>query len=150
MRRWNPAIESERGSASLEFITAGVILLVPLVYLILALSSAQSGAMAAEGAARQAARVFVRGTSIADAQVRAERAVDLTLADYGIDPDAARVRISCAPVASDCLHRRGFVTVSVTARVPLPLIPAFGSDLPAGVSLSSSATQQVSRFWTAG
>ncbi|HSP76545.1 MAG TPA: hypothetical protein VLO31_10065, partial [Cryobacterium sp.] len=59
-RRWRAwADRAERGSASLEFITAGLILLVPLVYLVLAMAALQGGALAVEGAARQAARVYV-------------------------------------------------------------------------------------------
>ncbi|RII97030.1 hypothetical protein DZF97_17400, partial [Clavibacter nebraskensis] len=59
MRPWN-AWADDRGSAVLEFITAGVLLLVPLVYLVLAMSAIQGAALGTEGAARQAARVYVR------------------------------------------------------------------------------------------
>ncbi|MDQ1574531.1 MAG: hypothetical protein QOH44_2090, partial [Actinomycetota bacterium] len=37
------------GSAALEFITAGLLLLVPLVYLILAMAAIQGGALSVEG-----------------------------------------------------------------------------------------------------
>ena len=56
-RPWTDA--GERGSASLEFLTVGMILLVPLVYLVLALAAIQGGSLAVEGAARHAARVAV-------------------------------------------------------------------------------------------
>ncbi|PRY69499.1 hypothetical protein B0I08_102174 [Glaciihabitans tibetensis] len=138
----------ERGSASLEFITAGLILLLPLVYLILSVSAMQAGAFAAEGAARQAARVYVRAESEAEAERLAERAVDFALADFGVDRATATVSVSCAPTPSACLTRRGFVTVVVDVAVPLPLAPAgFGGAAPPSVSLQAGATQQVSRFW---
>ncbi len=76
---------SEDGSASVEFITAGVLLLVPFVYLVLALAAVQGAAFAVEGAARQAARVYVRAETEADARDRADLAVRYALADFGVD-----------------------------------------------------------------
>ena len=58
-RRWieaRRAAASDDGSASLEFITVGVLLLVPLVYLVLVVSSLQAASLAVEGAAQQASR----------------------------------------------------------------------------------------------
>ncbi|TFC53236.1 hypothetical protein E3T26_00665 [Cryobacterium sp. TMT1-21] len=143
--------ESERGSASLEFITAGLILLVPLVYLVLAMAALQGGALAVEGAARQAARVYVQAPDEATATARAERAVQFGLADYGIDAADAEMSVDCRADTDGCLTRRGTVTVTVRIRVPLPLVPDVlslrnGSSVP----LEASATQTVSRFWRSG
>jgi len=141
---------TDEGTASLEFVTAGMILLVPLVYLVLVMSAIQAAALATEGAARQAARVFVQAENGVDARASAARAVEFALADYGLDIDDATVKITCAPQPDDCLTRRGFVTVSVTVEVPLPLVPpVLTIDAPLAVPLSATATQQVSRFWGA-
>jgi len=124
-----------------------VILLVPLVYLVIALSALQSAALGVEGAARQASRVFVQGETLVEARAGAERAILVTLADYGLDAADAHVAISCSPVPADCLTRRGFVTVQVSTVVPLPLVPPLlALDVPAGVTVHASATEQVSRF----
>lgn len=136
------------GSASLELITVGMILLVPLVYLVLALSALQNGALAVEGAARQAARVYVQAPDEVAAQTRALRAIEFGLADYGLDAADAQIRIDCAEPASGCLKRAGIVQVTVSIRIALPLVP----DVPAladtaSVPLVSRATQTVSRFW---
>lgn len=140
--------QGERGSASLEFIAAGLILLVPLVYLILTLSALQAGGMAAEAAARQAARVYVRAETVQAAAASSERAVVFALADYGVDRDTATIVVSCTPTPADCLTRRGFVTVVVEVSVALPLAPAaFGVDSALAVPLRAASTQQVSRFW---
>lgn len=140
-------LSSDTGSASLEFITAGMILLVPVVYLVLAMSSIQSASLAVEGASRQAARVFVQADDSSSAVSNAERAFRFALADYGVDADAAAISISCEPDPRDCLARHGYVTVTVTASVPLPLVPpAISVDRPLAVTLESTATQQVSRF----
>jgi hypothetical protein len=140
-------LSTDSGTASLEFVTAGLILLLPMVYLVLVMSAIQAGALAIEGASRQAARVFVQADSIADARAGAARAIEFALADYGIDPDSATVTIICSPEPSACLTRRGFVTVAVAVRIPLPLVPAaLTVDAPLAVPLSATATQQVSRF----
>ena len=140
----------ERGSASLEFLTAGLILLVPLTYLVVTLSAIQGGALAVEGAARQAARVYVQAPNSAEAVSRAERAISVGLADYGIDADAATVQVDCGSPGA-CLTRRSTVTVSVRVDVALPLVPDVLS-LPdiATVPVQATAVQTVSRFWRAG
>ena len=141
----------DRGSASLEFVTVGLVLLVPLVYLVLAMSSIQAGALAVEGAARQATRVFVQSTDLDSAQAAALTAVDFALADHGIDPGSATITVTCEPNPAACLTRRGFVTVAVALSAPLPLVPpVLIGDFPIAVPLTGSATQQVSRFWSAG
>lgn len=150
MRRSKPWAD-DTGSASLEFVTAGMILLVPLVYLVLTMSAIQAGAFAAEGGARQAARVFVQSSSLAPAQSGARRAVEFALADYGIDPDTVSIRVDCSPKPQTCLTRQGFVTVSIDLSVPLPLLPPIlTGDFPLAVPLHATATQQVSRFWGFG
>lgn len=146
-----PSLRHQRGSAALEFVTAGMILLVPLVYLVLAVSAIQGAALSTEGASRQAARVYVQGRSTSEAEASARLAVDFALADYGLSSQQATVRITCRPNPTHCLTRRGFVTVTVDASVPLPLAPpVLGSAGPLAVPLSATATQQVSRFWGAG
>ena len=148
-KRWtNRSGTDDEGSASLEFITAGMVLLLPLVYLVLTMSTIQAGAFAVEGAARQAARVYVQSPNVAHANAAASRAVEFALADYGFDTDAVTVSVSCRPSPSQCLQRRGFVTVVVTTTVALPLVPpVLDLDVPLSVPISSTATQQVSRFW---
>ena len=147
--RW-PALAGEAGSATLEFITVGLILLVPLVYLVLAMSVLQGGAFAVEGAARQAARVYVQAPSAAEAEARVERAVLVGLADYGVDAATAEVSIGCAG-GTACLSRRSVVTVTVRILVDLPLVPAVLTQTNGGrIPLQASATQTVSRFWHEG
>jgi len=146
--RLRDAARDENGSASLEFITVGVLLLVPTVYLVLALSALESASFGVEGAARQATRVFVQSESEGAAEASAATAVQVTLADYGLDSHDAKVAISCRPNPADCLTRRGYVTVTITTTVPLPLMPpVLQLHLPAGIPVQSVATEQVSRFW---
>jgi len=144
------AARDDDGSASLEFITVGVLLLVPTVYLVLALSALESASFGIESAARQATRVFVQSESEGAAESAARTAIQVTLADYGLDAKNAEVAITCRPKPADCLTRRGYVTVTITTTVPLPLMPpVLQLHLPAGIPVQSVATEQVSRFWGA-
>jgi hypothetical protein len=141
-RRWT----DDSGSASLEFITAGLVLLVPLVYLVLAMSAIQAGALAIEGAARQAARVFVEAPDEAAGEAAAIRALEFALADHGMAAADAAIAIECS--ADPCHTRRELVSVRIDVAVPLPLVPpVLQGAFPVAVPLSAEATQQVSRFW---
>lgn len=151
-RRWTERARrrTDDGSASIEFLTVGLLLLVPLVYLVIALAGAQGGALGVEGAARQAARVFVQAQDEASAESAARDAIEVALGDVGMTAADARVRIACAPDPSRCLTRRGFVTVRIDATVPLPLVPqALATTLPLRIPVQATATEQVSRFWGA-
>lgn len=137
----------DAGSASLEFLAAGTLLLVPMVYLVVAVSALQSGTLAIEAAARQAARTYVEAETTDAATRRAESAVAFALSDHGIDPAAASIHIHCSPRPADCLTRRGIVTVTVETAVAMPLVPAgLGVEAPLSIPLRATATQQVSRF----
>jgi hypothetical protein len=149
IRRRLSRLAQECGSASLEFLTVGIILLVPLVYLVLALAAIQAGALGVEGAARQAARVAVIATDRTGSDAAVDRAVRVALADYGIDAAAASVAVACD--RTDCLEPGARVSVSVVARVDLPLVPDFLALTAIGsVPIEASATQTVSRFAGAG
>lgn len=149
IRRRLTTLAHEGGSASLEFLTVGIILLVPLVYLVLALAAVQAGALGVEGAARQAARVAVIAADRGESDAAVDRAVRVALADYGIDAAAASVSVMCD--RTDCLEPGARVSVSVLARVELPLVPDFLALTAVGsVPIEASAMQTVSRFAGAG
>lgn len=138
-------LSADDGSASLEFLTVGVLLLVPLVYLVLAVAAVQAGALGVEGAARQAARVAALAADRDASNAAVDRAVRITLADYGIDVAAASVAVACD--RDDCLEPGARVSVSVVARVELPLVPDVLSLSAIGsVPVGATATQTVSRF----
>jgi hypothetical protein len=143
LKRW----AADDGSASFEFVTAGVLLLVPLVYLVTALSVLQGAAFAAEGAARQAARVFVQAETPERGAEAAQQAAVIAFSDFGITDGVAPLEYSCGPVPDACLTRSGHVTVTVRVSVPLPLLPAFlGHQSSGGIPFVATATQTVSRF----
>ncbi|RWZ49720.1 hypothetical protein ELQ90_13350 [Labedella phragmitis] len=139
---------TEDGSASLEFIVAGLVLLVPIVYLVVVLFQIQSAVLAAEGGARQAARLFVDAADVDSATDHASVAVEFALADQGIDPAAADVSITCDDGGPDeCLDPGDLVTVVVRLDVSLPLAPhVLGLDELVTVPIEASAVNAVSEF----
>jgi Flp pilus assembly protein TadG len=150
-RRGERFAGDDEGSASLEFISAGMLLLLPVVYLVVTLSQLEAGAFAVEAASRHAARVFVQAPSVSAAKARAATAVEFALADYGQDSNDVTIAVTCSPRPSHCLTRHGLVTVTVTTWVSLPLVPPIlDLDVALSVPVTSTATQQVSRFWGAG
>lgn len=151
MRRKSPSMIDDEGSAALEFITVGVILLVPLVYLIIALGAIQEQTLGVGAAARHVARTIVRAPDAATAAVRSELVLADVTDQYGIDEESTEVSVACVPVGTECPSAGAVVTVTVTASVSLPLMPAvFGSDSAAAIRVEGSAVQKVSRLWGTG
>jgi hypothetical protein len=142
--------DQERGSAAVEFVTAGVLLLVPLVYLALVLGRVQAATFAADGSAREAARAFVTADTDADGYRRAATAVRLGLLDQGFDdPADATLNVQCArPV---CLTPQSPVLIRVEVRVGLPGVPRFLSHpLSTYVTVRAAQTAVVDEFRAQG
>lgn len=141
----------DEGSAAFEFITVGVVLLVPLVYLIIALGAIQEQTLGAEAAARQTARVIALSPDADTAELRGERVLADVSEHYGLDPDAVEVSVTCLPATAACPAAGATITVTVAAKVALPLIPAiFGADDAASIPVEGTAVQKVSRLWGSG
>lgn len=133
----------ERGSAVVEFVGAGVVLLVPLVYLVLTLAEVQAGAFATEAAAREAGRILAASPT---AHERAARAVELAFADHGFEVSAGDVlAVTCE--AESCAEPGSRIEVDVVAAVPLPMVPDVVREaVPAQVRLTATHVAVVDRF----
>ncbi|HWS50023.1 MAG TPA: TadE family protein [Microbacterium sp.] len=139
---------NDDGSAALEFITVGVILLVPLVYLVIALGVIQEQTLGAEAAARHTARVISQAPDADSAASRSDAVLAGVIAEYGLDADAVRVGMTCTPAGVECPSAGATVIVTVATRVSLPFVPpVFGLDRIASIPLEASAAQKVSRLW---
>ncbi|WP_223628504.1 TadE family protein [Microbacterium sp. EST19A] len=148
MHRLRAWATNEDGSAALEFITVGVILLVPLVYLVIALGAIQEQTLGAEAAARHTARAIAMAPDAAAATADGEAVLAGIIEEYGLDPDAVDVSLSCSPAGVDCPSAGATLIVTVAARVHLPLVPpVFGLERATSIAVQAEAAQKVSRLW---
>jgi hypothetical protein len=141
-------LAGDDGNAPIEFLVTGVILLVPLVYLGIALASIQGGSLAVEGAAREAARVYVAAATDAGGRASADRAVTVALADRRLARRDGDLILSCeGATAADCLAAGTRVTATIRTEVELPFVPpVFGLQKVARVPVAATATAPVFRL----
>lgn len=157
-RWWRSRVTATRrddGAALVEFIALALVLLIPLIYLIFSVARVQAGALAAESAARDAARSAVvagvaaieDGQSPSEATVlavtRANAMSALVIEDFGFDATTdATVSIECS--SSPCFAQGSTVYSSADVRVTLPGIPGFvTSRVPLHVTVNGTAASPV-------
>lgn len=136
---------NERGSALVEMTWLGILLIVPLLWIVLSVFEVQRGAFGVSGAARAGARAFALAPDDASGRVRAEAAARQALADQGIPQAPLDVSISCAPHA-DCHSGTSVVTVRIASSVKLPLLPdVLGGGAPT-FALDATHTVPIGQF----
>ena len=136
----------ERGSALVEFIWLGLLLLVPLVYVLLTVFAAQSAAFGADAASRAAGRAYMLAPSQDQAATAAEAAALVALADQGIGAKQMNLTVSCSPDPAHCLSSGSTVTVVVTVQQPLPLVPSMLGGSAPTIRLSSTHVEPYGTF----
>ena len=130
LARVRQRLRDDAGNATVEFVFVAVIVMVPLVYLVVAVAVGQRSSLAVTQAAREAGRAFATADSVAQGQARAEVAVRLALSDQGIDAADARVTTvapgsSCdGPAVAPTLAPGSEFAVCVARRVDLPAVPS--------------------------
>lgn len=92
-------VSKDAGAATVEFVFAGVLLLVPLLYLVLALFEVQRNAFAVTQAAREAGRAIATAEKSSAGRARAVYAVQLALADQGL---AGGAELRWGPPGAGC------------------------------------------------
>lgn len=140
-----PCLRGDEGSAVVEFLGVALVLLVPMVYLVLVVGRLQAATFAVEGAAREAARVFVASDEGVDAAPHALAAAGVALADQGLADDPAdAVSITCSDL---CLTPGSEVTVDVRVSVPLPFVPSFvRGAVPLEIPVTATRTAVVDEY----
>ncbi|CED92722.1 peptidase T4 [Actinomyces succiniciruminis] len=120
LRRAGRRGEPEAGNAAVEFIGWTVVLVVPVVYLLVALAQVQAASFAVASAADAASRILEVEPGEA-AIAHARTAVGLALSDQGVDTDpATALSVGCADAA--CTG----AVVRVQAGVDLPVLASAG------------------------
>jgi hypothetical protein len=110
-------MSSERGSAIVEFHFLGLLMLVPLVYILLAVLDVQRASYGVTQAAREAGRIYVATGDEAAARLAAQ----VALADQRLAAGGAEIVIRCS--VTPCYRPGAEVSVTVGSTVRLPFIP---------------------------
>lgn len=130
------------GSAVVEFVALGTLLLVPVVYFVLAVAQVQAGAFAVVAAAQQASQVLARAEPGELSEDALGAAAQLAATDQGFAPGQLSVRLECSDGA--CTAPGAVATVRTALDVPLPLVP--GVTGLSVAELTSSATVVLGRY----
>jgi Flp pilus assembly protein TadG len=129
--RVTPRRRAEQGTALIEVTWLAILLLLPLLYIVLAVFEVQRSAFAVSAAARSAGRAYVMAPDEVSALDRARAAAAVALADQDLDLERGGVVVRCAPDPADCLAPGSVVDVGISYPVRLPLMPAaLGGNTP--------------------
>jgi len=131
------------GNALVEFVYLSVLLLIPLVYLLLAVFRVQSAAFGVTEAARQAGRAYARADDPASAAQVGAAAARLALQDQGISwtgsPEfCGSDGCSLAPGST--------VRTRIRYTVALPFVGSIFGKGRAGIPVTGVHTEVVDRF----
>lgn len=140
----------ERGNAVVEFSWLAILLLLPLMYVMIAVFDVQRHAYGATAAAHAAGRAFMlvkQGEGEDVARERAFEAAKVAMADQGVELDPSELEISCDPA---CLQPGSTVTVRLRTQAPLPFVPSFLGDDRPSVRVDAEHTETYCQFCAAG
>src|SRR5262245_13963744 len=139
----------ERGSAMVEFCFLALLLMVPLVYVVLAVFRVQAGAYGITAAAREAGRAFVTAGDPGLAERRAGAAAAVAAADQGLTLPPGAVSISCS--TQPCLAPNSRVVVKIDTAVRFPYLPvAFAGQALPSVAQHARHTEGVDLYRSVG
>jgi hypothetical protein len=126
---------ADTGNAVLEFVVLGAFLMVPLIYIIIAVAQVQGSAYGATEAAREAGRAYIGAATSLDASRQACTAASVALRNQVDTPfDCAnQLSVSCvsAPGCSAGLVPGENIRFEIDLTVGLPFLPrsVFGHSL---------------------
>ncbi|HVX42967.1 MAG TPA: hypothetical protein VHC49_03755 [Mycobacteriales bacterium] len=127
-RRIRLLLRRDDGNAMIEFIFLGIILLIPLIYLVLAVSYVQRNIYGVTQAAREVGRAYAQSGN----QRAAEYAARLAMQDQGGSDGGLVISWtgpggSCSPVARPLppLSAGEVFTVCVRRNITIPGVPSF-------------------------
>lgn len=138
-----PGLREDKGNALVEFTWLGVLLLVPLGYLVVSVFQVQRAAFGVTQATREAGRAYIAAGSD-DPAAAAMAAASLAMKDQGLDLDPSELQISCSE--DPCLTAGGTVSIRIDVRVGLPFIPHVFGTTPASIAVHGRHEEVVDCF----
>lgn len=134
---------AEGGSALVETIFVIAAILIPMVWIALAVTRVEAASYAVRAAAREAARTYVTASSSASGAARAQVAARLAFEDQRAPVGTAQISCSATP----CLSPGASVHARAVTRVDLPFVPhwlASGTGLQ--IRVDAQHTETVERY----
>jgi hypothetical protein len=145
LRRWLSR-DSEAGSAIVELTWLGLLMLIPLVYVVISIVTVQRSAYGATEAARAAGRAFVLAPDVATASRRAYTAAEVAMADQGVTLRGDEMVVHCSPTPQSCLQPGSTVRVEIHLDVRLPLVPSVFGHSAASVAVRAAHVEPYGTF----
>jgi hypothetical protein len=151
VRRWldeRLSDDAEAGNALLEFVVLAVLLLVPLVYLILAVLRVQGAAYGIAEATREAGRVFVSANASSDPYARACTAATIAMRNQVDDTFdcTSQLSITCVGACSPTPAPGATIRVEIDLPVALPMLPTSVFGNSTAISLKSVHDEVLDEF----
>lgn len=130
---------ADSGTAVIEFIFASIVLLIPVVYLMLAISQLQAASYATTSTAISASRIAARDAD--PSERRAHQVADMHFTDFGLTGVPITIDYSCS---GPCGQAGSLITARVETKVSLPGFPLlFGTKHSPHITLRASHTDVV-------
>lgn len=140
----------DAGNVVIEFIVLAAFLMVPLIYLIVAIFQVQGSAYGITEAAREAGRAYVEADSSAGAFAQACTAATVALSDQVADDFDCTTELKVSCVSDDgctpTLTPGDTVRVEIDLSVGLPMLPTSVFGQPTTISLHSVHDEDVDAF----
>lgn len=140
----------ESGSALVEMVWLGILLLVPLVWIILSVFEVQRGAFAVTAAARAAGRAYALAPDDQTGLQRARAVARQTLDDQGAEGMPLDVEVTCTTAKGRCHDGTSVITVRITSGVELPMFPDALKGGQTSFALDASHTVPIGQYVQAG
>lgn len=133
----------DAGSAIVETIFAVLVIVVPLIWIALALLRVEAASYAVRSAAREAARTYVTAETSAEGAARSQAAALIAFDDQR----APRGRVALTCSAQPCLTPGASVRAHAQTDVPLPFVPSWLAG-PTGLRIHVQAqhSETVERY----
>jgi Flp pilus assembly protein TadG len=135
----------DEGTALIEFIWLGLLLLIPLAYVVISLFSVQRSAFAVSAATRAAGRAWVSAPAGTDRDQRAQLAAHLVAQDQGVSFDDDALTFSCS---RECCPGTGTLHVRLTVDATLPGLAALDRKA-ARIPVTGRHDEVIDQFATA-
>jgi hypothetical protein len=140
----------EEGSALVELVWLGLLLLVPLLWIVMSVFEVQRGAYAVSSAARAAGRAYALAPTDAVGRSRATEVARLAMQDQGIRDPRFVLTVTCTPYPTSCHGGTSVITVRIDSEVQLPVLPDVLGGRAPSFSLDASHTVPIGQYQEVG